>query len=274
LLNAFQHLGLVKTIGNRGRAEKNISEIEKELKRAEASRADWNTPALQAQGDAAIKKLKSDIATLHASCHAYDTQLLDKSLVRLNVSYLGFLMTWLVRLVDPKHLHPTTTISLPLPANSPQTFRMLPEYLFDNVAEYFEFLARYDPDALDDADKDTLITFIITFLSPDYVNNPFLKAKLVAILSYGLWPMGYWRKGALYDRLSVHNLSTQYLMPTLIRFFIGGWKLRRSLTTDVEMTGGHTQFWDKFNFRRDVSRIFKSMWANPLHREAFEQSRR
>jgi ubiquitin conjugation factor E4 B len=67
LLNAFQHLGLVKTIGNRGRAEKNISEIEKELKRAEASRADWNTPALQAQGDAAIKKLKSDIATLHAS---------------------------------------------------------------------------------------------------------------------------------------------------------------------------------------------------------------
>jgi ubiquitin conjugation factor E4 B len=49
---------------------------------------------------------------------------------------------------------------------------------------------------------------------------------------------------------------------------------RRSLTADVEMTGGHTQFWDKFNFRRDVSRIFKSMWANPLHREAFEQSRR
>jgi ubiquitin conjugation factor E4 B len=131
-------------------------------------------------------------------------------------------MTWLVRLVDPKHLHPATTVSLPLPAETPQTFRMLPEYLFDNVAEYFDFLARYDPDALDDADKDTLITFIITFLSPDYVNNPFLKAKLVTILSYGLWPMGYWRKGALYDRLSVHNLSTQYLMPTLIRFFIGG----------------------------------------------------
>ena len=41
LLNAFQHLGLVKTIATRGRAEKNIAEIEKELKRTEASHGDW-----------------------------------------------------------------------------------------------------------------------------------------------------------------------------------------------------------------------------------------
>ena len=41
LLNSFQHLGLVKTIGTRGRAEKSITEMEKELKRMEASRGDW-----------------------------------------------------------------------------------------------------------------------------------------------------------------------------------------------------------------------------------------
>jgi ubiquitin conjugation factor E4 B len=41
LLNAFQHLGLNKTISTRLKAEKNIHEIEKELKRAEASRGDW-----------------------------------------------------------------------------------------------------------------------------------------------------------------------------------------------------------------------------------------
>jgi ubiquitin conjugation factor E4 B len=70
---------------------------------------------------------------------------------------------------------------------------MLPEYLFENVAEYVEFLsrqvglrnreltARYNADALDDADKDILITFTIVFLSPGYVNNPFMKAKLVSV---------------------------------------------------------------------------------------------
>lgn len=41
LLNAYQHFGLAKTIGNRTTAERNLSDIEKELKRAEASRADW-----------------------------------------------------------------------------------------------------------------------------------------------------------------------------------------------------------------------------------------
>ncbi|WWC89190.1 uncharacterized protein L201_004108 [Kwoniella dendrophila CBS 6074] len=166
--------------------EKNMSEIEKDLKRTEAQRGSW------AGGEAAIKKLKSTLLTII----------------------------------------------------------LRPPY------QYFDFLARYHPDALDDVDKDILITFVITFLSPNYVNNPFLKAKLVSILSYGLWPMGYWRKGALFDRLSVHSLSTEFLMPTLIRFFIG-----------------HTQFWDKFNFRRDIQRIFKSLWENPLHREAFVKAR-
>lgn len=42
LLNAYQHFGLAKTIGNRTTAERNLSDIEKELKRAEASRGDWH----------------------------------------------------------------------------------------------------------------------------------------------------------------------------------------------------------------------------------------
>ncbi|WWC70131.1 uncharacterized protein I206_104078 [Kwoniella pini CBS 10737] len=212
LTNAFVHLGIVKTVATRERAEKNMSEIEKELKRAESQRATWvGNPAMETQGEAAVKKLKV-------------------------MSFLGYLMTWLIRMVDPVHKHPGTRINLPLPAEAPLEFRMLPEYLFDNITEYFDFLARYHPDALDDVDKDIVITFVVTFLSPNYVNNPFLKAKLVSILSYGLWPMGYWRK-------------------------------------DVESTGGHTQFWDKFNFRRNIQRIFKSMWENPLHREAFVKAR-
>ncbi|RXK40337.1 ubiquitin-conjugation factor E4 B, partial [Tremella mesenterica] len=264
LCNVFQHLGIVKTIAQRGKAERNMIDIEKQLKQSEASRAEWTgNPALEAQGEAAIAKLKADLAILHASLHAYDTQLLDPVFYRLNLTFLGFMMTWLVRLVDPHRHHPSPTITLPLSSEAPQQFRMLPEYFFDNVVEYCDFLSRYDPNAFDSSDKDTFITFAITFLSPGYVNNPFLKAKLVSVLAHGLYPVGYWRKGPMFDRLSYHPLSTQYLMPTLIRFFI-----------DVEMTGGHTQFWDKFNFRRDISRIVKSMWENPLHREAFVQSRK
>lgn len=262
LLNSIFHLGLCKTIDTRTKAEKNIRQMEDELKKLEARRAEWaNNPTAKAQGEAEITKLKADIATLHASIHAYDTQLLDPAFTRLNLTFCGFVMTWMLRLVDPKHQHPQTPISLPLPAEAPIQFKMLPEFLLENVVEYYLFLSRYSPDALDKADKDILITFALTFVSPTYVNNPFLKAKLINVLANGLYPVGYWRKGPLFDQLSVLPLSTEQLMPTLIRFFI-----------DVEMTGGHTQFWDKFNFRRDISRIIKSMWSNPLHREAFAKS--
>lgn len=265
LLNHVHHLGTIKTISTRTKLERNISDIEKELKRLEGMRGQWaGNPTAEAQGEAAIKKYKGDLATIHASIHAYDTQLLDPAMVRLNVSFCGFLMNWLLRMVDPDHAHPqkpiswvahwisaTDNCSLPLSSESPVQFRMLPEFFFENVVEYYDFLARYSPDALDDADKDILITFAIAFVNPTHVNNPFLKAKLVAVSSFchgcgpssshlanvqalanGLYPVGYWRKGPLFDRLSTHPQSTAHLMPMILRFWI-----------DVESTGGHTQFW-------------------------------
>jgi ubiquitin conjugation factor E4 B len=50
------------------------------------------------------------LATLHASIHAYDTQLLDPGLTRLNLTFIGYVMTWLVRQVDPKHAFPQNQI--------------------------------------------------------------------------------------------------------------------------------------------------------------------
>lgn len=65
--------------------------------------------------------------------------------------------------------------------------------------------------------------------------------RLTQILANGLYPVGYWRKGTLFDRLSLHSLSTTHLMPALIRFFI-----------DVESTGGHSQFWGEHYMRLEL----------------------
>lgn len=257
LLNAFQHLGVNKTIDNRERAEKNIREIRKELKRAEA------LPESDPRRALSIAKLKGEVETVQAAVWAYDSQLLSKDMLQRNLAYINFLMTWLIRLVDPRHQYPQKMIDLPLPAESPLAFRMLPEYMIENVSDYLDFVVRIaDPETLAKTDKDTILTFILVFLSPNYVNNPFLKAKFMTMLAIGCQPHGYFRKGMFYDNLCYHPLATQHLMPTLVRFFI-----------DVEMTGGHTQFWDKFNIRRDIDVIFKAMWDQPLHRDAFVKAR-
>lgn len=41
LLQSYQHLGLNKTLDNRDRAEKNVKEFKKDLKRLEAEKAGW-----------------------------------------------------------------------------------------------------------------------------------------------------------------------------------------------------------------------------------------
>lgn len=40
---------------------------------------------------------------------------------------------------------------------------------------------------------------------------------------------------------------------------------------DIEMTGQHTQFYDKFNIRYYIAMIFRVIWTNPTHREALHK---
>jgi len=48
-------------------------------------------------------------------------------------------------------------------------------------------------------------------------------------------------------------------MPALIEFYI-----------EIESTGSHTQFYDKFNARRDVAYILNAIWHTPGHRSALK----
>lgn len=79
ILNSIFHLGMIKTIDTRSKAEKNISQMEDELKSVEGRRGEWGSvswtftanqclivqnPTTQAQGEAAIKKLKVSLAVL------------------------------------------------------------------------------------------------------------------------------------------------------------------------------------------------------------------
>ncbi|MCO5590625.1 hypothetical protein L7F22_044596 [Adiantum nelumboides] len=40
-----------------------------------------------------------------------------------------------------------------------------------------------------------------------------------------------------------------------------------SFWIEAESTGSHTQFYDKFNIRYHLSRIFETIWSNPQHKE-------
>ena len=65
------------------------------------------------------------------------------------------------------------------------------------------------------------------------------------------------RLPAWYTALDTHYLALQHLAPVLFQFF-----------ADIETSGSHTQFYDKFRFRTIVSEMLKHLWHRPQYHAA------
>jgi len=74
-----------------------------------------------------------------------------------------------------------------------------------------------------------------------------------------IWGYGRERHGILGGLLNSHPMALKHLMPALMHFYI-----------EVEQTGASSQFYDKFNARRNIAYTLKVVWDNPVHREALK----
>lgn len=57
-------------------------------------------------------------------------------------------------------------------------------------------------------------------------------------------------------KLNTNSMALQCLIPAIMNFYV-----------EVENTGRHSQFYDKFNIRYNISQILKFVWTNPIHRD-------
>jgi ubiquitin conjugation factor E4 B len=109
---------------------------------------------------------------------------------------------------------------------------------------------------------DAITTFALVILSnPQLLRNPYLKAKLVDVLYSFTFPMYRDRNtgagiGKLDGVFTSNPLSKAKLVAVLTRFYV-----------DVEKTGMHSQFYDKFNIRYNINQILKSVWEVSEQRE-------
>ncbi|KAK0464249.1 ubiquitin conjugation factor E4 [Desarmillaria tabescens] len=253
---AMSHYGYQRTIQSYTGLGKNIEDMQRHLDYLNGDGSRMGGP-LQARREAAINAVKNEIAKIRASEFAYQAQLLDPELVIRTLGFTNFLSTWLVRQADPKRSHPNPQIELPLPKDVPMSFRVLPEYIVEDIVEYFLFAVQYSPDKFDLSGKTELLIFVLTFLSSTwYIKNPFLKSKINDVLFIGIWNFGRERDGVLGFLLNTHPLALKHLMSSLMHFYI-----------EVEQTGASSQFYDKFS-ERNIASILKVVWNNPVHREA------
>ncbi|EAU86067.1 ubiquitin conjugation factor E4 [Coprinopsis cinerea okayama7 len=254
---AMAHYGFLKTIDTYNNTHKQMEDIQRHLQMLEGDGSWMGTP-MQARVQATIKLVKTEEAKIKMQQLAFQAALTDPDLVFHSLGFTNFLSTWVIRQADPTQKHPSPTVQLPLPKEVPMVFRTLPEYFIEDVVDYLFFAVQNTPDKFEIAGKNELLIFILTFLTSTwYIKNPFLKSKINDVLFMSTWGYGRERNGVLGNMLNSHPLALKHLIPALTHFYI-----------EVEQTGASSQFYDKFNARRNIAFVLKIIWNNPVHREA------
>ncbi|KAE9400507.1 hypothetical protein BT96DRAFT_965352 [Gymnopus androsaceus JB14] len=255
---AMSHYGYQKTISSYNDLAKHLDDIQRHVDFLNGD-GSWMGSPMQGRVQAAINNVKNEEAKIKSAQMAYEAQLSDPELVFRSIGFTIFLSVWLIRQVDPKKTHPSPPADIPLSKDVPMSFRVLPEYIIEDIVDYLHFATQTSPDKFELAGKTELLIFILTFLSSTwYIKNPFLKSKINDVLFMSIWGYGRERNGVLGGLLNSHPLALKHLMSALMHFYI-----------EVEQTGASSQFYDKFS--RNISYVLKLVWDNPTHREALNR---
>ncbi|KAK2987861.1 hypothetical protein RJ640_025628 [Escallonia rubra] len=245
--NVLEYLAeVINKNSSRGHMQ-DMSRCEDTLSSLKAMKEEAPSP----QVDQDIARLEKEFESYSQEKLCYESQILrDGGLLQQALSFYRLMVVWLVGLVGG--------FNMPLPPACPMEFASLPEHFVEDAMELLIFASRI-PRALDGILLDDFMNFIIMFMaSPEYIRNPYLRAKMVEVLNCWM-PRG--RGSSVTTTLfEGHQMSLEYLVRNLLKLYV-----------DIEFTGSHTQFYDKFNIRHNISELLEYLWQVPSHRNAWRQ---
>ena len=253
---AAHHYGTEAANATLGQLDKDLKRMKKHVEEIELDRHKFlNDPARLRMFENAVKKYKDQLDKGLSYKMSVEGVLLDDLNQGRSMQFMRYVIVWLLRLVSPDY--PKKPLKLSLSETQPEIFKCLPEYFLEDVVSNFKFIMRNMPHIITSTQSDELVMLCITFLRcSEYIKNPYLKSGLVTILFHGIWPTYNRKNGILGDLLNALPFATDYLLHALMKFYI-----------EVENTGTHTQFFDKFNIRYEIFQIIKCIWDNKIYRD-------
>ncbi|XP_038903926.1 probable ubiquitin conjugation factor E4 isoform X2 [Benincasa hispida] len=239
------NLGLLKAFSDFKHLVQDISRCEDTLSTLKAMQGQGPAPQLEMD----IARLEKEIELYSQEKLCYEAQILrDGTLIQQALTFYRLMVVWLVGLVGG--------FKMPLPSTCPMEFASMPEHFVEDAMELLIFASRI-PKALDGINLDDFMNFIIMFMaSPEYIRNPYLRAKMVEVLN--CWIPRRSGSSVTATLFEGHQLSLEYLVRNLLKLYV-----------DIEFTGSHTQFYDKFNIRHNIAELLEYLWQVPSHRNAW-----
>lgn len=214
-----------------------------------------------AQFEIAVKKYSDVLDNAMSFKFAIEGVLFDDLMQARSLTFMRYVIVWVLRLVTGSNYTPGKTIQLPLAKEQPAAYMNLPEYVLEDIVGNFKFIFRTIPHIIISTQTDELVALCITFLrNSEYIKNPGIKAGLVTLLFAGSQGRYINTKGVLSDVLVGEKFANDHLLHSLLQFYI-----------ECENTGAHNQFYDKFNIRWEIFQIIKVIWTNKIYQQRLQR---
>jgi ubiquitin conjugation factor E4 B len=179
--------------------------------------------------------------------HCYDVMLTNDSRCLLLIQFCNLTMSLLMRWLGFQ--------GGPLRKPIDVILGSLPDYLIEDITEFYKILTQLNSPALKamaPADVDRLVTFFVMVLtSPEHFPNPYFRANLVESVGFAV------ESRSISDIVAVigqNEPAKNHLMRALVQFYV-----------DIEFSGGHGQFYEKFRYRHYAASIFSALWSVPIY---------
>ncbi|GJQ12331.1 hypothetical protein GpartN1_g4122.t1 [Galdieria partita] len=219
--------------------------------------------------EARLNQVNRQLDLLIVEKLSYDVYLQDEEFLSLLLQFCATVASWLLRIAFGNQSKEAQDLKLPLPTPPPTLLCTLPEHTVEVVADALLFCARFCPSTLDSVSfiHHEMLGFLCAIVaSPLHVRNPYLRSKFVEFLWAILGdppspqsPLEEWtsRSTTWTASFESNSICQKYLPGALVRLYV-----------EVEHTGSHSQFYDKFSIRYHITCIFYYMWRLSTYRTA------
>lgn len=145
LTAAAHHYGTEAAQTKLGELRRQLKHMDKEIERFEAEREKYiSNPTMLAMFDTRLSKVKEQQSRGYAVVHATDGVLFDEQLQARGMSFMRYIIVWMIRLVSGTDF-PKQKLEIPLPSTQPEVFSCLPEYFLEDVVDHFKFVTSHMP---------------------------------------------------------------------------------------------------------------------------------
>ncbi|XP_022216547.2 ubiquitin conjugation factor E4 B [Drosophila obscura] len=249
------HLGYMPAIQRYRQKMRAIKELQKLIDELDRTKQHWVNSRYATRNNQFKERWEKQLRKLNRSKNCSEITLLDPALLQRCTEFYSTVCEFMLYQFEGRAIVGPFISKLPVQTlKATDAFSALPEWYIDDIAEFILFTMQHANVDIRQSIDHSIITWLLTCVCASHlIKNPYVTAKLVEVMFvFSLKPAN-----SVNTAMWNHELAQNALVSALMRFYV-----------DVETTGQSTEFYDKFTIRYHISHLFKSMWENPIHRQA------